>query len=737
MAADTPAAERIARVVVVVATVWFAFTAVWGMFGIPGGGHLGAGGAGNLMAAEQLLRWKILYPAYGWYATSAPSKVDYICHHPFGEAYVSAFFLWIFGHHDFIVHLPAVVMSIAIPPLLYGIARDAQGPIMGAIAASSYAVVPIAVGFSNFVNLENVCIFGSLLFFWGHSRHLATRRSRYMLASLAGVVLACSGDWAGYLLIAPTLAWGLVRAFVLPPWSTPPLRLEAYARWWAFSVALAVGTLCLWVALFAHAGRIADWLEAADIRRSGNELPVRDVLESRKYWIDFSFTPVAIFLGKLAAPIGLARVVALRKDEETYAPSVLFGALVQYLGFKEGADVHIFWPHYFAEYFALAMPQLVGTLAWLAGMVARPLGPSRARAVMGIAGLVLGLAPVVLMAPDAARSLWIWRRTGGRYDDNGMAIRSDIDLITVLQEVVVPRTRRGSSIDVHPAVDWYWHHSWKWEGPNATTSSPAVGSSAVSTHPFWIGRASGLTASEQRKVAASAPVQAYGDTWVVDQRFAAAPLQAYAVQEREPGPLQWLLSNATEPVRTVGTAPDSWLTWELRTHLGQPADPPSAQPVTLDQMRIAYNVAMERGDQAAASAWFSRIMPQLNRDVETTFTGGVRLVGVRLIGGVEPRVEAWFECTAPMSDAGFDVRAHVEERNKLSLVGADATDRDVGAGMLLPTKLWRPTFLYSTTRVLNHRIGRERFSGMWGSRDGVAAPRRVDGKLDTTLVEVP
>ena len=50
MRGPTPAIEKVARVIVLIASVWFAFTAFWGLFSIPGGGHLGAGSAGNLVA---------------------------------------------------------------------------------------------------------------------------------------------------------------------------------------------------------------------------------------------------------------------------------------------------------------------------------------------------------------------------------------------------------------------------------------------------------------------------------------------------------------------------------------------------------------------------------------------------------------------------------------------------------------------------------------------------------------
>ncbi len=211
------------------------------------------------------------------------------------------------------------------------------------------------------------------------------------------------------------------------------------------------------------------------------------------------------------------------------------------------------------------------------------------------------------------------------------------------------------------------------------------------------------------------------------------------MNEHEPNVLQWLLKNGTEPVRTVGPAPDPWLTWDLRTHLGQPADPPTGEPVTLDEMRIAHNVAVDGGDGAAAERWRERIVAQIDRAPETRFSGGIHLVGVRLLGGVEPRIEAWFECAEgrPPGDASFNVRSTVVARAPLSLIPPDPVDREMAWPLPMPTKLWRTGFLYKTEIVENHRIGRERYWGYWASRDAAPAPQRLDRAPETTLAVIP
>jgi Dolichyl-phosphate-mannose-protein mannosyltransferase len=732
-----PTIDRVSRLVAVVASAWFAFAAAWGMFEIPGGGHIGAGSAGNVMAAEQMIKWHILYPAWGWYAGKAPVTAQYICHHPLAQYYVPAFFYRLFGHHDVLVHLPAVLMSIAIPPLLYGIGKERWGAPIGAVAAAGYVFVPIAVGFANFWNLETICIFGSLLFFWGHTRHTATRRNRYLVASLVGLGFAVSGDWVGYLIVTPTLAWAFLRAFVIPLRMTPHFKIAPYARWWALSVILMVGSFAWWVWLFKHAGMINDWLNSGESRGGGDAATLRATLDARKAWIDFSFTPLAIAIGKVAAPVCLLRVFWKRLDEETYAPGLLFGAVVQYVMFKGGADVHIFWPHYFAAYFALALAQLAATIGSFIGWFVARVTTARRPAVGAVAGLVAGLLPVVAMAHDGVASLWVWRRTGGRYDDNGALIRSHVDMLYVLKKLVVPRTNRNTLLEVHPSVAWGWEHQWTYEGDLALTMAPVVGGKHAPGEPFWVARGSGLSADEQRHVASIAHVRIYGDVWVVDQREPAAPLDAYSLNEREPNPFEWLVYGGTEPMRSIGSTPDPWLTWEWRTHLGQSADPPTGEPVTLNQMRIAHNVAIERGDEAGAERWRETIEAKLDRTMSTTFTAGVRLIGTRVTGGVQPRVESWFECTGRTRDWSFNVISKVEKRAPLSLIGPDPTDRQMAFPPSLATALWKPRYLYTTDAVLNHRIGRERYSGYWQTRDGTGAPRRTDGKEDTTLAVVP
>lgn len=734
--------DRTARLVALGACVWFAFAAAWGMFQIPGAGHINAGSCATSGFSEVIARGLSAYPSNQWYLPGKPAPVSYYCHHPLGVYWLSALCDALFGHRDFVVHLPPVLLSFAIPPLLYGIGKQHWGAGVGAVAASAYVVVPIAIGFADFNNHETMTIFGSLLFFWGHSQHQSTGKRRHFAASLIGAVTACSADWAGYLVVSPLLLWAMLRAFVLPRDWTPRFDVRSYARWGVLSVAIVAGLFCLWMALFFAAGKLDDWLASARMR-GGDATPLKTVLAMRKNWIDFSFTPLAITLGKIALPVCALRALVLRRDEELYSVCTLFGAAVQYIAFKRGADVHIFWPHLFAEYYALAMAQVAATLG---GLVERGLRLHRSAAALaripqigGWAAMALGLLPSVLMAPDALRSLSLWRRTGGRYDDKGTLIRDDIDLLSTVRSVIVPSKAAGDGIDVHSRVGWGWEHVWTYVGPHHAVGDPEADAPPSSNHPFWVGRASTLSARDQMRIAARAHVQVYGDIWVVDQRKPASPIEAWRVDEREPGPLEWLAFGGWEPIRTIGSAPDPLTTWEWRIHLGQPAETPALQETqALDEMRIAHNAAVSEGSRSRAEALRAQIEARLDRSVETQFDQGVTLIGVRVTHGAQPRLEIWFAASGPTKvDSVFRVRSTVEARGWTSVVPVDTTDREMAYPFRLPTSLWRDGFVYELDVVLNHRIGRERYWGTWSTRAAGLAPRRVDGRAETTLAVLP
>ena len=330
------------------------------------------------------------------------------------------------------------------------------------------------------------------------------------------------------------------------------------------------------------------------------------------------------------------------------------------------------------------------------------------------------------MAPDGVASLWVWRRTGGRYDDNGALIRSHIDLLTVVRDIVKPMTSPTTVLDASPTTQWGWEHQWTYAGLAVWADSPSASSPGK---PPWVARASGLSPEGEQRIAKALTCGSTATPGSSTRPSPPAPLDAYSMHEREPNPFEWLFIGGTEPMRDLRGPPDPWLTWEWRVHLGQDAaQPRDLGPTTIDEQRIAFNMAMARGDASAAEHLREQIEAQLDRTVMTHFDPPLTLIGVRVTGGVQPKVESWFVLDGPIQgDDVFNVRSAVEARGALSTIPPDPVERDMAWPPSLSTKLWRTGWMYKTEVVLNHRIGRERYWAFWTSRDGSPVPHRRDG----------
>lgn len=718
-------AEKIARILVICGSIWFALAAAWGMFGAIGAGHYAVFASYGIIA-DNMLKWGTIGPVWE-YVAKPPTAADWYCHHPFGTFWTTTALRALLGRHDWVLVLPGVLMSAATPPLLYKTAKEAWGTIPASAAVLGFVFLPITLGFAHYHALELPAIFGFSLFFFGHARMMTTGKRRYVLASLVGAYFACGSDWAAWLVLAVLLGWGMLRAFTLPAWMTPPIPLRRYASWWAYSVAIAIGMLVLWVALFVHAGKLGDWLGSGTFRSQGGGVSnLRVALASRRFWIESSFIPHTIFLGKVAAVVGVLRLVKYRRDAEVYPLAVLFGATVQYVAFKQGADIHIFWPHYFGAYYALALPQLVATVMSMAQKLLAI--PDRAQSVAAVLGLLVAAGPTLSIAPDGVRSLRYARETGGRFNEKGAFIRSDMDAVIVGRHIAA-KLPEDTIIDAHRSMHWGWHHQWATNRPVRITNTPAT-LDAVQ-HPVFFARASGLSPGEQKDLASRYRVEVYDDIWVVYANEPYALLEAFTLEEREPTAWEWYFLGGVEPIRTI--VADPFATWEWRTLVGQSASVPDVEPRTLEQKRIAHNIAVSRGDKKRAAELRAEIERSLSQEARTRFTHGITLLGTRHLDGVEPKLEVWFHADGPVSgDPAFKVNAVVEKRKRFSFIPPDPAVRDVAPPHTIRPSQWMPG-IHRHTMVLRQRIGQERFYG-WFEAKGGRAPKRRDGKAHTELL---
>ncbi len=728
-----PVSDKIATVVAFAACLWFAGVSFYGIFQIPGGGHIGAGHAGTALLAEQIVRWRTAYPLWGWFEPTQPPLANAYCHHPFGMYWVEAPFLAIFGPKSFVPALPASIMSTLTPILLWSGGKRAWGRRAGAAMALGFVVVPIDVGFASFHNLEVMAIFGGVLYFWATVRYEASPKKRHLLVALVGILFCTQADWIGWVVIGVPLAVGLVVLFVIPFLSPRVVKKWEMARWWALSSTAAVVSLVLVIALFQHANQLGDWLASGTTRSSGGHVPLDVVLRHRAPWIDFSFTSFVITFGKIAAIPCAIRIVAKRRVAESFAMAALAAAVFQYVGFKQGADVHIYWPHYFGMYFAFACGAVVASVEELPRWILRKLRRHesfRLDLIPTVLGLLALFAPALAL-PDAARSLRIWRETGGRYNDNGNYVRNNAESVFVLEKIVRPMSR-GAAIETHGSAAWGWEHAWALHRrvDNGSAGWPSPGR-------IWIGRGSGLSADDQKKIAAEGPLRIYGDVWIVDGREPRQPVRAFSLGERAPSLLEAIPYGTYYPMREVPSAPDPFLTWEWRHHLGQPGDAPTGEPKDLGEIRIAHNAAVAAGDSARVQVLRAEIDAAIDGRGAADFERGLRLLGVRVGVGPERRLEVWFHASQDVdNDAELEVTSHVVRQDPWSFVPPDPTGRRMMEAPSLPTKLWKRGFVYVLSCPMLHRIGEEEYRASFRGRAGQPI-KRVDGTAVTLLAIVP
>jgi len=208
----------------------------------------------------------------------------------------------------------------------------------------------------------------------------------------------------------------------------------------------------------------------------------------------------------------------------------------------------------------------------------------------------------------------------------------------------------------------------------------------------------------------------------IDRRVASAPLEAYAFDEREPNALEWYFTYPSEPVRTV--RPDPWATWELREHYEQSPNPaPQGAPATLEQIRIAHNVAVAAGDVGAAERWRAQLQGAIDTSVAAGFSDGTRLLGKRYVHGVDPQLELYFLADTPLANEYlFEVISNIEAPPPLSLVPPDDKIKKYGSPFVLSPRLWRKGFIYVDRVDVRRRPGREHFAGYFDTTTSSTSP---------------
>jgi hypothetical protein len=731
--------ERAARIVTVVASVWYALAVTWGLFARIGGGH-DAQIATRAIVSENMRHWHILAPVKDYFL-ARPGPADFYVHHPWGSFWTYALFSLVLGRGTWVPRLVGVLWSVACPPLLYGIGRRLWGPIPGAISALAYTVLPIALAFGNMPGFEVPTIFSCLLATWGYLRFTERWKTRWMLVSVAGMLAAVNSDWQCSVFVGVVLCALAAAHLGLPRWfGRVPLR--PFARWWVLSALLAAGSLLGYVAFFQHIGAVENFAHSEATRSHGEWMPLATVLTSRSYWIDVTFTPLAVTIGKIAAPLFLARILFWRRTNEVFAIAILLEATVEYVLFKNGADVHIYWPEPFAPYWALSLGVLSTVPIEITRWVMRRRRLDDPRGVVPIAALaslaVFGLVALVIL-PDGIRALHYDKATAGRFNEKGRRIYNDIDLNQAV-EWMSGRVERNNVVALAKELAGREYRAQEW-----AMGEPLKGAdlgeffTAASTERYFVGDLRFVNGAEQRHAAQGSHVVTVGPYFFID-RMARGPLEAYSFDEREPNFFEWYFKAPAEPIRTI--RPDPWATWELREHYDlQPNPRPDGAPRTPEEMRIAHNLAVAEHDWRAVNKYAAGLQASLDTSVAKTFPDETRLIGTRFRPGVDPILELYFQAAHPLGDGfQFEVSSRIEARPRLSLVPPDDKTKFYGVPFVIAPSLWRAGFIYVERVEIRGRPGREDFSGLFEefhSAEPKAAPTLPFGNETLHLMTIP
>ena len=221
--------------------------------------------------------------------------------------------------------------------------------------------------------------------------------------------------------------------------------------------------------------------------------------------------------------------------------------------FKQGADVHIFWPHYFAPYFALASARWRRRSRELTAWLGERPRPARC------AARASGLAPWVALVARRLAGRARPRRTAFRW--SGWRARRAAASPRRTWTATSTRMRCAGSCARYPESVGVGYHasvhaSWalQWE----PRPRPVDGNQTSSARRRR-GRASssstrGHLAGGLKYARRALPRPRGRSLWVMDRAEPAAPLDGYALDEREPSLVGAVVARPVEPVRRCGRA---------------------------------------------------------------------------------------------------------------------------------------------------------------------------------------
>ena len=308
-----------------------------------------ANGARESIAARNHLRYGLAATRGGQVVNGGeltPERLRFYAHHPSGLSLTVAASFALFGEHEWSARLVPIAFTLGAAVLLYLLADELAGPWAGFFAMLVFAVQPMVAFYGAMPDHEAPAAFFALLLTWLYLRWQREGRKAWLVGMC---VAAFVGLWYAWVVFAmPCLLLGYYALVKGRGWRW--MLLPAGAAVAGFlcvvgHVALVEGGLGeLWQALAHRLGS-----QARDRAAEGSFTLAEFVARQGVYfWTCFSVVALAVCV---AWALGLGR--RGRADILLVAVLALF-ALVNVVGFRQGAYVHIYYQFYLALPLAVA-----------------------------------------------------------------------------------------------------------------------------------------------------------------------------------------------------------------------------------------------------------------------------------------------------------------------------------------------------------------------------------------------
>ncbi|MEO5769025.1 MAG: glycosyltransferase family 39 protein, partial [Polyangia bacterium] len=182
---------------VLVAVLLFWGAALYGIRSPFYYGHYGYHGGSYATWARGTLRHHTLLPV-NEPGFAPPRPGTYYIHHPVLTHQLVTLTFLLFGEHEWSIRLAGLLPAFASLLLVAAIAWRYLGPLAGAVAALTFAVVPVNIWYSVNIDQGFPSIACLLAFFWFYLRWLETGRWSVAWAALAFQALAGGFEWSPY-----------------------------------------------------------------------------------------------------------------------------------------------------------------------------------------------------------------------------------------------------------------------------------------------------------------------------------------------------------------------------------------------------------------------------------------------------------------------------------------------------------------------------------------------------------